>query len=118
MEKLSPEQWQKIEEKTNEAEIAERKRRAAEVELYEETGLTKAEREKLGKEKLLEKEDIAEITEELESEKEILVQEIEDLLGPENSPERALIALQKEKLQQEVRRQGDRRQCKGHAKRP
>jgi hypothetical protein len=103
MEKLSPEQWQKIEEKTSKAEIAERKKRSAEVELYEETGLTKEEREKLGKEKLLEKEDIAEIVEELESEKEALVQEIKDLLGPEGSPERTLVALQKENLWKSLR---------------
>ena len=51
MEKLSPEQWQKIEEETNEVEIIERKKRSAEIELYEETGLTKTEREKLGRKK-------------------------------------------------------------------
>jgi MoxR-like ATPase len=103
MEKLSPEQWQKIEEKTNEAEIAERKRRSAEVELYEETGLTKTEREELGKEKLLEREAIAEIAEELENEKEALAQESEELLGLKDSPERALVALQKENLWKALR---------------
>ena len=103
MEKLSPEQWQKIEEKTGEAEKVERKKHSAEVELYEETGLTKAEREKLGKEKLLEQEEIAEIINELESEKETLTQETEELLGPEGSPERALIALQKENLWKALR---------------
>jgi len=103
MKKISPEQWQKIEEKTNEAEITERKRRSAEVELYEETGLTKAEREKLGKEKLLEQDDITEIVEELESEKEALVQETEELLGAVGSPERALVALRKENLWKALR---------------
>lgn len=103
MEKLSPEQWQKIEEETNEVEIIERKKRSAEIELYEETGLTKTEREKLGKEKLLEQEDIAEIVEELESEKESLTQETEELLGPKDSPERTLVALQKENLWKSLR---------------
>jgi len=103
MTKFSPEQWQKIEEKTDEAEISERKRHSAEVELYEETGLTKKEREKLGKEKLLEKDDIAEIMNELESEKETLGKETEELLGPENSPERRLIELQKENLWKALR---------------
>ncbi len=103
MEKLSPEQWQKIEEKTTEAEKAERKKLAAEVELYEETGLTKAEREKLDKEKLLEKEDIVEIVNELESEKEILAKEAEELLGLKDSPERALVTLQKENLWKALR---------------
>lgn len=103
MRKFSPEQWQNIEEKTDEAEVAERKRRSAEVELYEETGLSKAERKKLGKEKLLKQEDIAEIVDELESEKETLVQETEELLGPEDSPERALVALQKENLWKSLR---------------
>lgn len=103
MERFSSEQWQKIEEKTDVAEKAERKLISAEVELYEETGLTKAEREKLGKEKLLEQDDIAEIVNELESEKEVLVQEMEELLGAEESPERALVTLRKENLLKTLR---------------
>jgi MoxR-like ATPase len=103
MEKLSPEQWQKIEERVGEVEKTERKRRAAETELYEETGLSKAEREKLSQEKLLEKEGAAEIVKELESEKEILARETEELLAPEDSPERALVALQKENLWRALR---------------
>ncbi|MFC1756834.1 AAA family ATPase [Patescibacteria group bacterium] len=103
MEKISPEQWQKIEEKTDEAEFVERKRQSAEVELYEETGLNKAEREKLGKDKILGQEDIAEIVNELESEKEALAQESKELLGSEDSPERTLVALRKENLWKALR---------------
>lgn len=103
MEKLSPEQWQKIEEGVNKAEITERKRRLADAELYQETGLTQAERDELGKEKLLEQDDIAEIVEELESEKEILAQETEELLGAGKSPERSLVALRKKNLWKALR---------------
>ncbi|MBU4367366.1 AAA family ATPase [Patescibacteria group bacterium] len=103
MEKINLEQWQKVEEKVGGAEIAERKKRSAEVELYEETGLTKAEREKMGKEKLLEQEDIAEIVKELESEKKALVQETEEILGSADSPERALATLRKENLWKSLR---------------
>lgn len=90
--------WPKIEENVRKAEIMERKRIAGDIELYDETGIIKTKRKELGKEKLLEKEDIAEIVEELENEKEVLAQEIEDLLGSEDSPERALIALQRKNL--------------------
>ncbi len=103
MEKFNPEQWQKIEKKVDEAEDVERKKHSAEVELYEETGFTKEEREKLGKEKLLEQEDVTEIVDELENEKESLAQETEELLGPEGSPERTLIPLQKENLWKSLR---------------
>lgn len=103
MEKLNQEQWQKVEENVEEAELAEKKRHSAEVELYEETGLTKAEREKLGKQKLLEQGDIAEIVNELEKEKEALIQETEELLGSKDSPERSLVALQKENLWKALR---------------
>jgi len=98
MEKLSPEQWQKLEKKMGKAEVIERKSHSADVELYKETGLTKKKREKMGKEKLLAQDDIAEIINESGSEKEILAKEIEEILGSKDSPERALIALQKENL--------------------
>jgi len=92
MEKINPEQWQKIEIKVNDAEITERKRHSAEVELYQETGKTKDERDKTG---LNENTDIVS---ELENEKTILAQQTEELLGSENSPERELISLQKKNL--------------------
>lgn len=103
MEKLSPEQWEKIEEKTREAGKLERKQHAVEVELYEETELTKTEREKLSQEELWGKEGAAEIVKYLESEKEVLAQEAEELLGSGDSPERALVALQKENLWKALR---------------
>lgn len=96
--KFSPEQWQKVEEKVGSAELAERKRQLAESELYDETGLTKAERDKLTKDELLERKDIAEIAQELEGEKEALAEEINELLGTADSPERALIALRRKNL--------------------
>jgi len=103
MGKLSPEQWHETEERTRLSEIINRKRNAGEVELYEETGLTKAEREELGKKGLFEGGDAAEIAEELESEKEMLALEMEELLGPEGSPERTLVAFQKENLWKALR---------------
>lgn len=87
------EQWEKIEKEVNKAEIAERKRKLAEIELYEEEGLKSLKREELKKEELLKMFDIEEIGEELEGEREALTQEVEDILGTQDSPQRTLISL-------------------------
>lgn len=117
-------QWEKIEEEVDEAEIAERKRKLADIELREETGLTKEARELSAKEleknrqdyfseeewqayikkiekkkdNPLEESDTKELIEELEGEKEVLAQEVEDILGTQDSPQRALISLRWENL--------------------
>ncbi len=98
MEKFTGEQWGKIEKSVEEAEKAQRKRQLAETELYGETGLSKKEREELSRKKLLEKSDVAEIAAELEGSQEALTQEVNEFLGPENSPQRELVALQKKNL--------------------
>lgn len=97
-EKLSPEQWQTIEEKVGEAEKAERKSRRASVELYKETGATKAEREGKEKEEILEGAKRKRVAEKALERKEIFEQEAEEILGPEDSPERALVGLHKKNL--------------------
>ena len=69
---MNQEQWPKIEQKVNKAEVASRKKQLAQQEIFEETGLTKKERKEMGKKLGFENEEIMEIVEELESEKEIL----------------------------------------------
>lgn len=88
-EEMSPENWQEAEKRVNEAEKAERKRKLANVELGQETGLTKA--------------DSLEVVAELEKEKQLLVHEAKELLGPENSPENALVGLRSRNLSQALR---------------
>lgn len=100
---MSPENWQEAEKRVNEAEKAERKRKLADVELRQETGLAKQERDQMDTEKLAEISDSPEVVEELEKEKQIFAKEVEELLGPENSPEKALVGLRSKNLFQALR---------------
>lgn len=89
--KFSPEQWQDIEQNVNEAEKVERKRKLADAELEQETNLTKDDRENFIYSPI-------EIALELQNEKQSLIQEVDQLLGAASSPERALVALQRQNL--------------------
>lgn len=102
-EKISHVEWEKIEENVNEAEKSKRKIQLDNSELYTDTGLSEEERSELGKDKLFEKEDIGEISKILTEEQEELSKEVEELLGPEDSPERALIELRRKNLFSAIR---------------
>ncbi|MEM4282833.1 MAG: AAA family ATPase [Candidatus Woesearchaeota archaeon] len=97
-ERLSPEQWHQIEQKVGEAEKAKRKSQRASRELYEETGMTKTEREKIDKEAVLEKAKRKRVAEKALEREEVFEREAEEILGEEESPERAFVALQKKNL--------------------
>ena len=91
---MEKEQWQKVEEKVEEAEKSKRKSRKASRELYAETGILKAGRTE-GEKTELEKKRV--VKKALERE-EFFERESEEILGLEDSPERSLVALQKENL--------------------
>ena len=97
-EKLPPSEWQKIEEKVGEAERAVRKSQRASSKLYEETGLAKTERKEIDREAILEKAKRRRVAEKALEQEGVFEQEAEEILGREDSPERALVALRKKNL--------------------
>lgn len=104
-EKISLENWQEVEKRVNEMEKADRKRKLTEVELRQETGLTKQERGQLGADKLAEVSDSPEVVGKLDQEKQVLTKEVEELLGQDNSLEKALVDLRSENLIQALRQE-------------
>lgn len=102
-EKLTPEQWEKIEERVGEAEKAERGAKKATVEIYRETGLTKREREESKKKEISAKAKRPRVAEKALEREEMFEQTAEDILGKEESPERVLIGLQKKNLTSALR---------------
>jgi MoxR-like ATPase len=96
--KLSPEQWQKIEERVAEAEKTKRQSQSASHELYRETGETKTKRQGIKKEAILERARRKRVAEKALESEEIFKREAEEILEPENSPELALIVLQRKNL--------------------
>lgn len=80
---FSPEQWQKIEENVDEAEIAARKSDRASQELHRETGTTKAAREEAGSATVLEKVRRKRVAEKALGREEDFEREAQDILGGE-----------------------------------
>lgn len=98
MEKMSPEKWQKIEEKVGEAEKAKRQSLKSSAEIFKETGIVKEDREKFDQEEILSKAKRKRVAEKALLREESFESEAEDILGGEGTPERALVNLQKSNL--------------------
>lgn len=99
MEQIKPEQWKEIEGSVNEAEKAKRKAAKSSHELRKETGFTHEERGlPFTREEMFVGSKRKRVTEKALDREEELEKEAEELLGSEDSPERALAGLRKANL--------------------
>lgn len=98
-EQIKPEQWKEIEGSVNKAEKDKRKAAKSSREIRKETGLTHEERGlPFTREEILGGSKRKRVAEKALDREEELEKEAEDLLGLENSPERALVGLRKANL--------------------
>lgn len=98
-ENLSPEAWQSIEEDVDKAEIAQRQAQKSSQKLYRQTGLTKGEREDLGKKEIVEKSKIPRVAEKAIDREKNFAFEAEALLGKNGGKlQESLIGLRRENL--------------------
>src|SRR3989344_7456548 len=101
---MKPEQWKETEERVNEAEKAKRKAAKSSRELREETGLTHGERELPFTDKeILGQSKRKRVVEKAMDREEAFEKEAEEILGSEDSPERALVSLRKTNLTKALR---------------
>src|SRR3989338_4682419 len=104
MEQIKPEQWKEIEGKVNSAEKAKRKATKSSRELRRETGLTHEERELSFTDKeIFGQSKRKRVVEKAMDREEEFEKEAEEILGSEDSPERALVSLRKTNLTKALR---------------
>jgi len=103
MKNFNPENWGKIEEKINEAEKKKRQASNASQVLYGETKITKKERGEKEDEEILEKSKRKRVFRKALEREKVFAKEAGEILGDENSPERALGTLRQENLVKALR---------------
>ncbi len=100
---FSPEEWKKIEENVDKAEIPKRQSKRASQELRVETGLSKAEREKAGNAAVIEAAGRKRVAKKALGREEDFEKAAEDILGEEGSPDRSLVGLRSKNLAKALR---------------
>lgn len=96
-------EWPKIEQQISKAEKSERRARKASQVLYSETGIEKDERKEKKEEEILRKSKRERVAKKALDREKIFERGAEEILGEENSPERALVNFRKKELAKALR---------------